>query len=313
MTHSSETMSGSIALASGTVTRAAPIAGQVQCDDLAKLREKFLSGSEGKASSLLLRQADWNLAISLLYQVRWSRAGMSYINDGVLMATTGEGPPIAPFNAAIRLTGVTADAAIDTATSWFASRERGFSFCALGERDADLEKQCRTRGLVLCADMPVMAITRHQALRHASRGIELRIAEDPRDFEIFRRVTAQSFSTVGVPEDAVRQAFAHPASTHNSLTRLFLALVDGDAVGGLLLIFDGSVTGAYWLSVLPDFRRKGIAKRLADGLVQYAFDQGAEHVILQASPLAERIYRELGFAEVSRMRCYCRPRLRRAR
>ena len=61
------------------------------------------------------------------------------------------------------------------------------------------------------------------------------------------------------------------------------------------------------VSVAPDFRRQGIARRLVTDLMSALQSAGAERVLLEvraADMGAQQLYRSLGFEELSRRRGY---------
>ncbi len=78
----------------------------------------------------------------------------------------------------------------------------------------------------------------------------------------------------------------------------------GTVVGTLLLHLgdaDPSRAGVYWVSTTPAFRGNGIASSLVRHAVWLAGTANRTHVVLQSSPMAEHLYRQLGFIFQGRM------------
>lgn len=84
--------------------------------------------------------------------------------------------------------------------------------------------------------------------------------------------------------------------------RLFLAIVDGDAVGciGLRKIND-TICELKRMYIRPDFRGKGIGRRLAEIVIEEARKTGYKAVRLDTIDTmkeATSLYRSLGFKEI---------------
>jgi GNAT superfamily N-acetyltransferase len=271
------------------------------------LHSDDLCSDGASATSTLCKQAAHNLAVASLCQASWSRSGMSVAQNGLVLTTACDRLPIAPFNAAQRTGDTPASEALAQARHWFSQRDSGFSYYVRSESDQDIEQVCRDQGLVLHADMPVMAIETSPKTRPALSDLEILAVESVEQVAQFVNIAARAFSTSGVPERAIEEAFDRLTAVLQAPVRLFLAFARGNPVGCGLLLFTEQTAGIYWLAVVPSLRGRGYATELTDHLVRYALSNGARHVILQASPSAESVYLRLGFLEISRLRCYCQP------
>lgn len=56
-----------------------------------------------------------------------------------------------------------------------------------------------------------------------------------------------------------------------------------------------NLAGIFDMSVLPEHRRTGLGTALLDTLAEAAFDAGAEHLLLNATPEGQRLYKNYGF------------------
>ena len=61
----------------------------------------------------------------------------------------------------------------------------------------------------------------------------------------------------------------------------------------------GNILNVY---TLPEFRRRGLARRLMDVVVQWCRGNGVDTVILHASPDGRALYESMGFKETNEMR-----------
>lgn len=255
----------------------------------------------------LAQEAHENFLTYLRCQARWSSGGDYTISDGLLLATTGSRFPAGPYNIAIGI-GEPANArALRPAVDWFADRNCGLSVYARDRIDGDLERECHRRYMLPCGELPVMAVTQTAVSAETTTGVELIPVSDEADRKTFARIAANSYCMEGVPSQVVLDAFGRLGRDFDPEARLFLAIADDTPVGGGLVLFGGDVAGIYWVSVLPEFRRKGYGALLAHQLTRFALSGGARHVVLQATPMAVRIYEQVGFRRVDSLRCYCLP------
>lgn len=83
--------------------------------------------------------------------------------------------------------------------------------------------------------------------------------------------------------------------------------VGGRPVAFGLAALDGPWVGLFDVAVAPDFRRRGLARRVVSTLLGWGAAKGAESAYLQVTRInepARALYRELGFRESHR--CHCR-------
>lgn len=62
-----------------------------------------------------------------------------------------------------------------------------------------------------------------------------------------------------------------------------------------LLYTTGNVTGVHQMGVLPEYRGQGIARKLMQHIINLAHKKTTRHITLQASAVAEPLYKSLGF------------------
>jgi len=81
---------------------------------------------------------------------------------------------------------------------------------------------------------------------------------------------------------------------------LFTASVEGIPVGALACQTRGGVAGFFHVATHPDWRQRGIASSLMQQALLVMQQQGATTAALTASPMAESMYRHLGFQDACR-------------
>ncbi|HEY5961393.1 MAG TPA: hypothetical protein VIV60_32770, partial [Polyangiaceae bacterium] len=203
---------------------------------------------DGPAKPDPVQWAERNHAISLCYQAQWGCGAELRLCNGVLLTRGRAGFPSAPCNVGMSLTNADGEAVLATAADYFATHKQGFSLYVRAERDEDVERQCRARGFVLCADLPVMLLEGGPSPVTASKVVELRLATTPDDVRTFARLAADSYATSDVPAPVVLDAFDATERILASSARLFLAYAKGFLVGCAMLLVEAEVAGVYWVA-----------------------------------------------------------------
>jgi predicted acetyltransferase len=62
-----------------------------------------------------------------------------------------------------------------------------------------------------------------------------------------------------------------------------------------MVIHSGSTAGIYWVATKPTARRRGLGAVVTTAAARIAFDDGADVVVLQATPAGVPVYERLGF------------------
>lgn len=84
----------------------------------------------------------------------------------------------------------------------------------------------------------------------------------------------------------------------------YLGALDGKAVATCGLFTIRNVVGIYWVSTLPEVRKRGFAAQLIRSALQDLATQGYQYGILHSVPAAQRVYQRLGFVECCRIQPY---------
>lgn len=90
-------------------------------------------------------------------------------------------------------------------------------------------------------------------------------------------------------------------SNHN---RLHWYSHQGQPVGTSLIALTGSTAGFHQISVLPQWRGKGMASEIVRQMIAWAVMKDANEAVLQASPMGLGVYKKLGFVEDFRLKYY---------
>jgi len=97
-------------------------------------------------------------------------------------------------------------------------------------------------------------------------------------------------------------AFPHELR-HSPHSRLWVAEMDGEVVGFVVVWLIVDEAHIATIAVHPDFRQQGIARRLLETAIQSAREEGAVLATLEVragNTAAQALYRQMGFAVVGR-------------
>jgi predicted acetyltransferase len=83
-----------------------------------------------------------------------------------------------------------------------------------------------------------------------------------------------------------------------------LARLDGRPVASAMVLCSHGVAGVYWVSTVPDARRRGLAERVTLAVGNAGFDLGMRVAALQASVMGFPVYLRMGYETVSTTRWF---------
>lgn len=187
----------------------------------------------------------------------------------------------------------------------FAGVGHGAALMTSEGRDADLEAMASVAGWRVIVELPVMVVD--APLPVARDTFLARRVHTGADLAAFREVLAEGFAEDDDERGMVRALFASPSSLAAPGVRAIIAEVDGAVIGaGAVYRFDrAAVVG--WITVLATHRRRGLGSAITAALTETAFGDGADLVVLQASPQGFPVYSRMGFRQVGRDRIWFPP------
>lgn len=70
------------------------------------------------------------------------------------------------------------------------------------------------------------------------------------------------------------------------------------------LYLGSSAAGIYAVATRPEARRLGLANFLTVTALQYARDAGYQLAVLHSTPMAQKLYKSMGFASIAELRLF---------
>lgn len=217
--------------------------------------------------------------------------------------------PIIPFNGVLRFRArPDVDPAIDGIVDHF--RQRGVQFMWLLHPSAgpvDLPDRLRARGLMEVERMPGMARTLDELepVPDLPDGIEVRQVRESADTAALYQFAAwrwQIDERYRTEYAAIADGFRFGQPGSNAQT--WQAWRDGRPVAKAAVFLSRRSAGIYAVATRPEARRLGLARALTLVALHYARDNGRRLAILHSSPMAESLYRSMGFESVAEFRLF---------
>jgi ribosomal protein S18 acetylase RimI-like enzyme len=132
-------------------------------------------------------------------------------------------------------------------------------------------------------------------------GIEMRRVADASTRAAFAEITSVAFEIPYV----VAQAVYSRAEAWMGAYEGFVGLVNGQAVAIVAIVAAAGALGVYSLATLPEFRRQGYGEALLrDAIAEVHRRTGLTRLVLQSTDAGYRLYKRLGFYEVTKFTVY---------
>jgi GNAT superfamily N-acetyltransferase len=188
---------------------------------------------------------------------------------------------------------------LDRAREFFARRGRGFAIWARTdtEEDRELIAKAEQAGLKGVYEMPEMVLDRRPEAVEAPAGVELRRVASRQDADRYWEVATAAYASIGFPPE-VFAFYEDHAGLRGDDVAAFLADLGGKPAGIAMTIVSHGVAGIYWVGCTEAARGRGLGRKVTAAATSAGFDIGAKSASLQASPMGENLYKQMGFETV---------------
>ena len=130
--------------------------------------------------------------------------------------------------------------------------------------------------------------------------IEVREVKDAESRAAFTGLTVTCFD---IPMPVARSIY-EPETAWRGAYRGFMGVVDGAPVSIIALVRAGGALGIYSLGTMPEHRHKGYGEALLRGVIGKYKSDAQEQLVLESTEAGYRLYRRLGFRDVTNFTVY---------
>jgi ribosomal protein S18 acetylase RimI-like enzyme len=188
---------------------------------------------------------------------------------------------------------------LDRAHAFFAARDRGFALWGRTGTDEDREliDAAERAGLKAAYEMPEMVLDRAAEEQPPPPGVELRRVSSAEDARQYWEVAVAAYASLGFPPE-IFAFYENGEGLWADNVAAFLARLDGRPAGIAMTIVTHGVAGIYWVGCTEEARGRGLGQTMTAAAVNAGLEMGAETASLQASPMGEGLYRQMGFETI---------------
>lgn len=216
---------------------------------------------------------------------------------GLQLALSNE--PVADLNMLV----VGAGADREHFREWVSSclrRELPFLVMVFPETEGAVDELAAKLGLVYAVDFPIMVREDQPLETSGNPEVEVARAHGAEDADASADVLSSAF---GMPKDSLLRAMP-PSLFETTGADVYIARLNGEAVGSVTLTYHGDTAGIWALGTLASRQRGGIGGRLLSAAMVEARNRGTRRFFLGATPVGFRLYERLGFTTVCSTRIW---------
>ena len=194
---------------------------------------------------------------------------------------------------------ITSPEIVHEAVNFFLERDISFMWPLYDDGD---RKLLENAGLCYAGDLTAMSLTPRIAAPNNNVTFE-RV----NDSLLWARTAWQGFggSVDELPGEFVKFSGALNADRENF--SLYLARYEGEEAGTFLVTNEEKCAGVYYFAVMPELRRKGIARAMMNEICRLSGGKSGgnkKKILLQATPMGVPFYRAYGFDIISKIPVY---------
>ena len=158
-------------------------------------------------------------------------------------------------------------------------------------------------GLIYAGDITAMSLEPREANTSRIRENPEVKCERVSSVEIASAWAVTSWRAFGGEEEVPKEycEFVNALFRESRNVGLYMARLEGRAVGTFALTEMDRTVGVYYFGTLPEMRRKGVASSMMSEICSIA---GSRKIVLQSTPEGLEFYRKFGFTELFRIPVY---------
>lgn len=196
-----------------------------------------------------------------------------------------------------RVSGPDIDAEIEKIKDFFTSQEEPFIWWVTPSTGSSkLGAKLSAHGFEYESDIPFMALElKNFEANKLNSGIVLKEVKTQKDLNIWHNISIIGFE---IDKDECREYIrlvnSFDPNAHPNL-KLYFALVDKEPAATSLIFTGSGVAGIYWISTVPNLRRRGIGKAITALTCVEAKKIGCNLATLQSTIMGQNMYASVGF------------------
>ncbi len=195
---------------------------------------------------------------------------------------------------------ITSPESVHEAVRFFEERGEAFMWPVYGGGTKILEGA----GLKYAGDLTAMCfVPKNEGHDFSQDGnvntITIQQVTSPKAAGLCAETAARGFGEEGASESY--RKFVEALCGEIGRVRIYLAWYGGKNAGVYLVTEEPEMMGVYYFAVVPEFRRKGVARAM---MTEICRQSAGKRVVLQSTPMGRKFYVAFGFEELFRIPVY---------
>lgn len=199
------------------------------------------------------------------------------------------------FNVVMHLSCKDVDAKIDTLIEKAPTGNPVSFWVHPGNRAEGLVEILKGKGFAPIITCPLMAWPVRPVITS-----EYNIRSAKKNMKVFNQVTSVVFHF----DEIMKEKYADILKTFDSEN--YLLFVNDEPIATGILFSNGNIGGIFNVAVLPEHQKKGYGRAMMEFLMHRANELRLKQLVLLSSPVAEKLYSDLGFEKIFDVEMYAR-------
>jgi ribosomal protein S18 acetylase RimI-like enzyme len=164
----------------------------------------------------------------------------------------------------------------------------------IGVHYEDNQEKAEANGFKLIMLWPGMYIDldKHAPERNLDNGFTIKRVNTELEIDEWLKIASIGLFNGKKPFDT-----SFLSSKNKSSIQLFLGYAEENPVASALIHTNDNVSGLYMLSVLPEFRKRGIGRTMVNHTIRIARENKSKLLVLEANKFSFKLYNTLGFTK----------------
>ncbi len=141
------------------------------------------------------------------------------------------------------------------------------------------------------------------------RGLEIKEVTNQQELNVWTDILIESFDIQGFKSELYKKYFLNLGVGNNLNFNYYLGKLNGKPVASSILFKGNDTAGMYYVGILPEVRRGGLAKSMVKYLLNKAKSIGYKISVLHASETGYPLYKDIGFKKYYTTNIYKKSKL----
>ena len=232
--------------------------------------------------------------------------GTAVHDDGLLLYRTTSPDPIVWNGALLTASTERPSDVLRRADAFFEPLDQDYGVWIVSSHDEALASYLASRGLERVSSDPHMAVWAPLAPLPLTRGEPISVVSSASLHHDFLEAATRSFLSLGVEADTWSRVYPTLDSVSQADVLAVVAGEPGCPLAVAMGYLHEGVCEVIHVGTIPEARRRGLGASVTAAVLEESAARGATLAVLQATPMGEPVYQQLGFTTIDRYDLFLR-------